>query len=168
LISSFRMIAQIWLAEIWLALFPGSLHIAYDVSMVSQFMYSPREPHMEAIYRILCYLKSSPGKGLLFSRHDRYKIKDYTNAYWVGSIIDRWSTAGYCTSMGGNLVTWHSKKQSVVTRSNAEVKFRALAHEVCETLWLKIILKELEFDSKDPMRLYCDNKVAISIAHNPV
>jgi hypothetical protein len=30
---------------------------------------------------------------------------------------------------------------------------------------LKILLKELEFDSKDSMRLYCDNKVAISIAH---
>jgi hypothetical protein len=35
----------------------------------------------------------------------------------------------------------------------------------CEILWLKILLKELEFDSKDFMRLYCDNKVAISIAH---
>jgi len=40
--------------------------IAY-VSVVSQFMYSPREPHMEAVYHILRYLKSSLGKGLLFS-----------------------------------------------------------------------------------------------------
>jgi hypothetical protein len=38
----------------------------------------------------------------------------------------------------------------------------------CEILWLKILLKELEFGSKDSMRLYCDNKVAISIAHNPI
>jgi hypothetical protein len=42
--------------------------IAYDVSVVSQFMHSPQEPHMETVYRILRYLKSSPGKGLLFSR----------------------------------------------------------------------------------------------------
>jgi hypothetical protein len=39
---------------------------------------------------------------------------------------------------------------------------------VCETLWLKILLAELEFDSKDSMQLYCDNKAAISIAHNSV
>jgi hypothetical protein len=56
----------------------------------------------------------------------------------------------------------------VVTRSSAKVEFRAMAPRENETLWLKILLKELGFDSKDPMRLYCDNKVAISIAHNPV
>jgi len=43
-----------------------------------------------------------------------------------------------------------------------------MAQGVCETLWLKILLTKLGFDSKDSMRLYCDNKAAISIAHNPV
>jgi len=56
----------------------------------------------------------------------------------------------------------------VVAKSSAEVEFRAIAQGVCETLWLKILLTELGFDSKDSMRLYCDNKAAISIAHNPV
>jgi hypothetical protein len=42
-------------------------NIAYVVSVVSQFKHSPREPYMKAVYRILRYLKSSPGKGLLFS-----------------------------------------------------------------------------------------------------
>jgi hypothetical protein len=35
-------------------------------------------------------------------------------------------------------------------------------------LWLKISLKELRFDFKDSMRLYCDNKNVINIAHNRV
>jgi hypothetical protein len=56
----------------------------------------------------------------------------------------------------------------VVARSSAEAEFRAMAHGVCEILWLKILLKELGFDSKDSVRLYCDNKAAISIAYNPV
>jgi hypothetical protein len=43
-----------------------------------------------------------------------------------------------------------------------------MAHGICELLWLKILLKELEYDYKDSMRLYCDNKAAINIAHNPV
>jgi len=143
-------------------------NIAYAVSVVSQFMHTPREPHMEVVYRILRYLKSSPGKGLLFSQHDHLKIEAYTDADWAGSITDRRSTSGYCTFVGGNLVTWRSKKQSVVARSSAEAEFRTMAQGVCEILWLKILLTELEFDSKDSMRLYCDNKAAISIAHNPV
>jgi hypothetical protein len=143
-------------------------NIAYAVSVVSQFMHSPRESHMEAVYRILRYLKSSQGKGLLFSRHDHLKIEAYIDADWAGSIMDRRSKLGYCTFVGGNLVTWQSKKQSMVARFSAEAEFRAIAHGVCEILWLKILLKELGFDSKDSVRLYCDNKAAISIAHNPV
>jgi hypothetical protein len=114
---------------------------------------------MEAVYRILRYFKSSPGKGLLFSRHDHLKIEACTDGDWAGSIMDRWYTTGYCTFVGGNLVTWHSKKQLVVTRPSAEVEFRAMVHRESETLWLKILLKELGFDSKYPMRLYCHNPI---------
>jgi len=123
---------------------------------------------MEVVYRILRYLKSSLGKGLLFSPHDHLKIEAYTHANWAGSITIRRYTSGYCTFVGGNLVTWRSKKQSVVARSSAEAEFRAMAQGVCETLWFKILLMEVGFDSKDSMRLYCDNKAAISIVRNPV
>ncbi|VVA39701.1 PREDICTED: Retrovirus-related Pol poly from transposon, partial [Prunus dulcis] len=88
--------------------------IAYAVSVVSQFMHEPREVHMQAVERILRYLKSSPGKGLLFSKHNNFAIEAYTDADWAGSISDRRSTTGYCTFVGGNLVTWRSKKQTVV------------------------------------------------------
>ena len=33
---------------------------------------------------------------------------------------------------------------------------------------VKVLLKELGFYSKDHMKLYCDNKVTMNIAHNPV
>lgn len=51
-------------------------------------MHSPREPHMEAVHRILRYLKSSREKGLLFSRHDHLQIEAYTDADWNESIMD--------------------------------------------------------------------------------
>ncbi|WMV28287.1 hypothetical protein MTR67_021672 [Solanum verrucosum] len=35
-------------------------------------------------------------------------------------------------------------------------------------LWLKRFLEELRRPASFPMKLYCDNKAAISIAHNPV
>lgn len=41
-------------------------NIALVVSLVSQFMHSPCEKHLEAVYRILRYLKGSLGKDLLF------------------------------------------------------------------------------------------------------
>lgn len=39
--------------------------IAFPVSVVSQFLSSPRVSHWEAVIRILKYLKSAPWRGLL-------------------------------------------------------------------------------------------------------
>lgn len=142
--------------------------IAFAVSVVSQFMHAPYTTHYDAVIRILRYLKSAPGKGLFFGRHDHIQVEAYTDADWAGSVSDRKSTSGYCVMVGGNLVTWRSKKQAVVSRSSAEAEFRAMSQGICELIWIKILLRDLKLGTPETMRLYCDNKAAISIAHNPV
>ncbi|RDX89226.1 hypothetical protein CR513_29072, partial [Mucuna pruriens] len=97
--------------------------IAYAVSVVSQFMYDPRERHLQVVERILHYLKASPGKGLLFRKEGTLSMEIYTDANYAGSVVDRRSTSRYCMFLGGNLVTWRSKKQNVVARSSVEAKF---------------------------------------------
>ena len=47
----------------------------FAVSMVSQFMHAPRLAHFEAVYRILGYLKVTPGKGILFKKHGHLMLK---------------------------------------------------------------------------------------------
>ena len=118
--------------------------IAYAVGVVSQFMHNPKESHLRAVYQILQYLKGTPGKGILFKKGQNLTLEAYTDADYARSMVDRRSTSGYCTFLGGNLVTWRSKKQNVVARSSAEAEFRAMALGVCELLWLKIILEDLK------------------------
>lgn len=48
----------------------------------------------------------------------------------------------------------------MVAKSSVEAEFRAMAHKICELLRLKILVNELGYDYKDPMRLYCNNKAA--------
>ncbi|CAL8077259.1 unnamed protein product [Prunus armeniaca] len=71
-----------------------------------QFMHAPSEAHMDAVNRILRYLKSSPGRGLMFARHGHIDVEGHTDANWAGSVTDRRSTSGYFTFVGGNLVSW--------------------------------------------------------------
>ncbi|KAL0301601.1 UNVERIFIED_CONTAM: Retrovirus-related Pol polyprotein from transposon RE1 [Sesamum radiatum] len=142
--------------------------ISFAVGLVSQFMDKPRSVHWEAALRILKYIKTSPGRGLLFKRHGHVKIEAYSDADYAGSKDDRKSTSGYCTYVGGNLVTWRSKKQMTVARSSAEAEYRAMAHTTSEILWLKNLLKELGFMYDDPVPIHCDNQAAIHIASNPV
>ena len=55
-----------------------------------------------------------------------------------------------------------------MARSSAEAEFCAMANGVCEAIWLKRVLEELQLPFDGPLKLYCDNKAAISIANNPV
>lgn len=100
--------------------------------------------------------------------HGHFHIEAYAKADLAGSIIDRRSTLRYCTFIGGSLVTWRSQKQIVVARSSAKVGFRADADGDCELLWLKKLVKGLKIPSSTPMKLYCDSKAFINIAHNLV
>ena len=141
--------------------------IAYVVSVVSRFMHNPSKQHMDAVVRILRYMKSAPGKGLLFSKHGNTDILGYSDSDWAGK-GDRRSTSGYLTFVGGNLVTWKSKKQKVVSLSSAEAEYRAMVKGICELLWLKRLMGELGFSSEKPMKLFCDNQSTIKIAENPI
>lgn len=143
--------------------------LAYALSIVSQFMHNPGEQHMNVVMRILRYLKSAPGRGILFTKNvDCQHVDAYTDADWAGAIDDRRSTSGYFTFVGGNLVTWRSKKQNVVARSSAEAEFRGMALGICEALWLRLLLVDLGYPPRQSIQLYCDNKAACDIAHNPV
>ncbi|XP_073049461.1 secreted RxLR effector protein 161-like [Primulina eburnea] len=142
--------------------------IGFAVSYVSQFMHNPKQCHMDAVYRILRYLKKSPGKGILFQKHDDRNIVMFSDADWAGSRIDRRSTTGYCSFVWGNLVTWRSKKQPVVSRSSAEAEFRALSLATCEGIWIRRMMAELKMPYHESVILNCDNQAAISIAKDPV
>ncbi|GKB51889.1 putative ribonuclease H-like domain-containing protein [Tanacetum coccineum] len=61
---------------------------------------------------------------------------------WVGDKGDRRSTSGYLTLVGGNLVTWRSKKQKLLT--------------------------EIGYPPQEPSKVMSDNKAAIQISENPV
>ncbi|GAV84981.1 hypothetical protein CFOL_v3_28421, partial [Cephalotus follicularis] len=142
--------------------------ITFAISMVSQYMHDPHSTYLEAVYRILRYLKSALGRGILFSKHGHWRVDCFTDADWAGCPDDRWSTSGYCTFVRGNLISSRSKKQSVVARSSAEAEFRAMAHDICEHLRVRSLLQDLGLPTDPPMRLYCNNNSAINIVHNPV
>ncbi|XP_048443896.1 uncharacterized mitochondrial protein AtMg00810-like [Pyrus x bretschneideri] len=97
--------------------------IAYSVSIASQFMHSPMMEHFNLVKKIIRYLKGSVGRGIIMKKNESTQITGYCDADWAGNYIDHKSTTGYCTFVGGNLVTWKSKKQAVVARSSAEAEY---------------------------------------------
>ena len=143
-------------------------NISFLVSVVSQLPQSPCDSHWDAIVRIVRYIKGTPGQGVLYENKGHTQVVGYNDANWAGSPTDRCSTSGYCMFIGGNLISWNSKKQDVVARSSAEAEYRAMALATCKLIWLKHLLQELRFEKDAPMKLICDNQGALHISSNPV
>ena len=131
-------------------------------------MSSPTVDNWPAVEHILCYLKGAPGRGILYSNHGHNRVECFTDTDWAGLKEDRRSTSGYCVFVGGNLVSWKSKKQGVVSRSSAESEYRAIAQSVCEIMWLHQLLMEVIIMTVVLAKLWCDNQVILHIASNPV
>ncbi|XP_071741115.1 uncharacterized mitochondrial protein AtMg00810-like [Rutidosis leptorrhynchoides] len=105
--------------------------IAYDVHCLSQHMHAPLNSHLNAAFRVLRYLKGSPGKGIFITKSDNFVLSAYVDSDYAKCISTRRSVTGFCVYLGNSLVSWKSKKQSTVSRSSAEAEYRALASVTC-------------------------------------
>jgi hypothetical protein len=85
--------------------------------------------------------------------------------------------------MGNAPITWQSKRQPTVSRSNIESEYRALSDGTQEAVWIRRLTNDLGLDAKSitlntadskiisnlkPTKMYCDNQGAIKLAKNPI
>uniref|UniRef100_A0A803PTI6 Reverse transcriptase Ty1/copia-type domain-containing protein n=1 Tax=Cannabis sativa TaxID=3483 RepID=A0A803PTI6_CANSA len=119
--------------------------IAFAVNKLSQFLKCPTTAHWTAAKRVLRYLKD-----------------------WACCPDDRKSISGCCVYFGETLITWSSKKQTVVAHSSTESEYRALAQITAEITWLESLVKEMRFNLPSTLVIWCDNMSAITLASNPI
>ncbi|GJT04725.1 RmlC-like cupins superfamily protein [Tanacetum coccineum] len=132
--------------------------LSYAAHCLSQFSHSPRTPHFDALIKVLRYIKLCPGQGLHFPTHSSLQLKAYCDSDWANCPTTRRSITGFCIFLGPCLISWQSKKQSVVARSSTEVEYRALADCTCEITWLQSLLLDLQVLITKPVLIMCSLK----------
>ena len=144
--------------------------ISFSVNKVCQYMWDPSELHWAEVKRILRYLAGTINFGLKFHppfTGPPFELHAFCDADWASDPDDRRSTSGAAIFFGSNLVSWWSKKQSVVARSSTEVEYRSLALTTAEVTWIKYLLSELHIPHHSPV-IFSDNLSTVALAHNPV
>jgi hypothetical protein len=54
------------------------------------------------------------------------------------------STSGYAVFLDDNLISWSSKRQTIISHSSAEAEYyHTVANGVAEVCWLRQLLQEL-------------------------
>lgn len=106
--------------------------ICFAVQHLSQFMQHPCVPHMSAALHLLIYLKGTSDFGVFFSSAPDFSLAVFCDNDWGTCADSCRSVSGFCVLLGGSLISWKSKKQSVVSLSSAEAEYRSMSKAVAE------------------------------------
>ncbi|UYV76012.1 hypothetical protein LAZ67_13002147, partial [Cordylochernes scorpioides] len=112
--------------------------IYFNVSNLSRFCNDAREVHLTGVKRIYRYLKGTRDKMLRYKPLEN-SILVSTDASWC-STSDAKSYSGYTVKLGNNLISWKSKKQSLVALSTCEAELISICEGICEVKWIKGLL----------------------------
>ncbi|GAA5874989.1 hypothetical protein JCM1840_007169 [Sporobolomyces johnsonii] len=149
--------------------------LAVVAGILGQFSSDPRKEHWEASTRALKYIKKTITGSIKFGGrtqeqfgHDHRELVGFSDADWVGDLVDRRSRTGYLFMKNGP-VSWTSQKQVTQALSSTEAKYIAITESGKEAIHLRMLLQELDpsTTARPATRLYIDNEGARRLTQNP-
>ncbi|CAI7833695.1 unnamed protein product [Closterium sp. NIES-53] len=139
--------------------------LAYPLSLVAHYV-APgrhRKVHWDAAKRVLRYLCSTSGMGLVLGGRARVVLTGHADASWVDDLATQRSSQGYTFSLGSGSVSWRSTRSSSVLSSSCEAEIYAGAMAAQELRWLTYLLTNLGEAPCSPPILNVDNKAMLAL-----
>ncbi|CAI7849779.1 unnamed protein product, partial [Closterium sp. NIES-53] len=137
---------------------------AYPLSLLARYV-APgrhRKVHWDAAKRVLRYLCSTSGMGLVLGGRARVVLTGHTDASWVDDLATQRLSQGYTFNLGSSSVSWRSTRSSSVLSSSCEAEIYAGAIAAQELRWLTYLLTDLGEAPRSPPVLYVDNKAMLA------
>ncbi|CAI7807514.1 unnamed protein product [Closterium sp. NIES-53] len=139
--------------------------LAYPLSLLARYV-APgrhRKVHWDAAKRVLRYLCSTSGMGLVLGGRARVVLTGHADASWVDDLATQRSSQGYTFSLGSGSVSWRSTRSSSVLSSSCEAEIYAGAMAAQEIRWLTYLLTDLGEAPRSPPNLYVNNKAMLAL-----
>ncbi|CAI7918050.1 unnamed protein product [Closterium sp. NIES-54] len=139
--------------------------LAYPLSLLVPYV-APgrhRKVHWDAAKRVLRYLCSTSGMGLVLGGRARVVLTGHTDASWVDDLATQRSSQGYTFSLGSGSVSGRSTRSSSVLSSSCEAEIYAGAMAAQELCWLTYLQTDLGEAPRSPPVLYVDNKAMLAL-----
>ncbi|CAI7878561.1 unnamed protein product [Closterium sp. NIES-53] len=139
--------------------------LAYPLRLLARYVAPDRhrKVHWDAAKRVLHYLCSTSGMGLVLGGRGPVVLTGHADTSWVDDSATQRSSQGYSFSLGSGFVSWRSTCSSSVLSSSCEAEIYAGAMAVQELRWLTYLLIDLGEQPRSPPVLYLDNKAMIAL-----
>ncbi|CAI7743609.1 unnamed protein product [Closterium sp. NIES-54] len=118
---------------------------------------------MAAAKRVLRYLCSTSGMGLVLGGRRPVVLTGHADASWADDHATQRSSQGYTFSLGSGSISWRSTRSSSVRSSSCEAEIYAGAMAAQELRWLTYLLTDLGEQPRSPPVLYVDNKAMLAL-----
>ncbi|CAI7930967.1 unnamed protein product [Closterium sp. NIES-54] len=140
--------------------------LAYPLSILERYVAPSRhrKEHLDAAKRVLRYLCSTSGMGLVLGGQARVVLIGHADASWVDDLATQRSSQGYTFSLGSGSVSWRSTRSSSVLNSRFEAEIYTGAMAAQELCWLTYLLTNLGEAPCSPSVMYVDNKAMIALS----
>nr|GEU78637.1 hypothetical protein [Tanacetum cinerariifolium] len=132
-----------------------------------RFQVQPKVSHMHAVKRIFRYLKGHPTLGLWYLKDLPLEFITYSDSDYASASLDRKSITRGCQFLGGRLISWQCKKQTIVANSTTKAEYIAASSCYRQVLWLQNQLLDYGYNFMQT-KIHVDNKSAICVVKNPV
>ncbi|CAI7833359.1 unnamed protein product, partial [Closterium sp. NIES-53] len=139
--------------------------LAYPLSLLACYV-APgrhRKVHWDAAKRVLHYLCSTLGMGLVLGGRARAVLIGHADASWVDDLATQRSSQGYTFRLGFGSVSWRSTRSSFDLNSSCEAEIYGGAMAAQELRWLTYLLTDLGEAPRSPPLLYVDNKAMLAL-----
>lgn len=134
----------------------------------SRFQSCFTDEHFTHAKRALRYIQGTLDLKLEFRKDKNTEVLvGFADSDWAGDVNDRKSTSGYIFKLFGNLITWSTHKQAVISQSSTEAEYAALVEAMNELEWIKELLREVNITPNEPTTIYEDNTSCIKAAEKP-
>ncbi|CAI7855631.1 unnamed protein product [Closterium sp. NIES-54] len=141
------------------------LDLAYPLSLLARYVAPGRHQkvHWDAAKRVLRYLYSTSGMGLVLGGRGPVVLTGHADAFWVDDSATQQTSQGYTFNLRSGSVSWRSTRSSSVLSSCCEAEIYAGAMAAQELRWLTYLLTDLGEQPRSPPVLYVDNKAMIAL-----
>jgi hypothetical protein len=165
--KSFKINYQSIVKSLMYIMLKTRFDITYFISIINRYVFNLIQIHWQVIKRIFRYLRETYQMKLMFRQTLRF-LKNYTNSNWAEDQNIKRLISEYAFNVNSEIISWFSKRQSIVTLFICEIEYTEQTLIVKEIIWLRNLMIQLTCNVEyfQAIMIYENNQVVIAFVKN--
>jgi hypothetical protein len=143
--------------------------IAFVVGALARYVSKPCETHWRMALEVMAYLKGTKEYGVILGGAGN-SVVGYADSDWGTDVDDRMSVSGGIIFWGETILSWHSRKQKMISLSTAEAESHALVNVAKEIVYIQRLVEDVAMvvglQTLTVPTIYSDNQPAMDAVIN--